>query len=53
MTVFAGHGLNYNNVIRIAKIRGIEELNIGYAIVCRAVIAGIDTAVRQMKELIS
>lgn len=52
LEVFAGHGLNYYNVSRIAKIKGIEELNIGYAIVCRAVITGIERAVREMKALI-
>ena len=51
--VFAGHGLNYNNVSEIAGIKGIEELNIGYSIVCRAAIVGLDAAVRQMKALIN
>ncbi len=50
--VFAGHGLNYYNVSRVAKIKGIEELNIGYAIVCRAVLVGLDRAVKEMKMLI-
>lgn len=50
--VFAGHGLNYYNVSRIAKIDGIEELNIGYSIVCRAAIVGLDEAVREMRVLI-
>ncbi|MDP2938243.1 MAG: pyridoxine 5'-phosphate synthase [Candidatus Omnitrophota bacterium] len=50
--VFAGHGLNYYNVPRVAKIKGIEELNIGYSIVCRAVLVGLERAVRQMKALI-
>ncbi len=49
--VFAGHGLNYYNVSRVAKIKGIEELNIGYSIVCRAVLVGLERAVREMKEL--
>jgi pyridoxine 5-phosphate synthase len=52
MLVFAGHGLNYNNVSRVAKIKEIEELNIGYSIVCRAVLVGMGQAVRQMKALI-
>ncbi len=51
MRVFAGHGLNYYNVSRIAKIEGIEELNIGYSIVCRAVLVGFERAVREMKAL--
>jgi len=50
--VFAGHGLNYYNVSRIAKIKGIEELNIGYSIVCRAVLVGLERAVKEMKMLI-
>ena len=52
LRVFAGHGLNYYNVSRVAKIKGIEELNIGYAIVCRAVLVGLERAVREMKMLI-
>src|SRR3989338_3861197 len=52
LVVNAGHGLNYHNVTRVAKIKGIEELNIGYAIVCRAVLVGLERAVRQMKALI-
>lgn len=48
----AGHGLNYTNVIPIAKIEGIEELNIGHSIVSRAVLVGLDRAVREMSELI-
>jgi pyridoxine 5-phosphate synthase len=53
LTVNAGHGLNYYNVARVAKIKGVEELNIGYSIVCRAVMVGLDRAVREMKKLIS
>jgi pyridoxine 5-phosphate synthase len=52
MHVFAGHGLNYHNVTRVSKIKGIEELNIGYSIICRAVLVGLDRAVRQMRALI-
>lgn len=52
LKVFAGHGLNYNNVAPVAKINGIEELNIGYSIVCRATLVGLELAVRQMKALI-
>lgn len=52
LRVFAGHGLNYDNVSRIAEIKGIEELNIGYSIVCRAVLAGLEQAVREMKALV-
>lgn len=53
LTVHAGHGLNYENVRPIAKIIGIEELNIGHSIISEAVFVGLDKAVRLMKELIS
>ncbi len=53
LIVNAGHGLNYHNVKRIARIKGLEELNIGYSIVCRAVMVGLERAVREMKTLIS
>lgn len=52
ITVHAGHGLDYKNVIALKKIRGIEELNIGYSIVSRAVWVGLARAVREMSELI-
>ena len=52
LAVFAGHGLNYYNVSRVARIKGIAELNIGYSIVCRAAITGLAVAVKQMKALI-
>ncbi len=48
----AGHGLNYRNVERIASIKEIEELNIGHSIIARAVLVGLEQAVREMKELI-
>ena len=50
--VNAGHGLNYDNVGPIAAISWIGELNIGHAIVARAVFVGIAQAVREMKALI-
>ena len=53
LEVFAGHGLDYYNVSALAKIREIEEFNIGYSIVCRAVLVGLDRAVREMKALVS
>lgn len=52
MTVNAGHGLDYENVSRISKIKNIEELNIGYAIICRAVLVGLERAVKEMIALI-
>lgn len=51
LRVFAGHGLNYYNVSKIAAIKLIEELNIGYSIVCRAALVGLERAVKEMKKL--
>lgn len=53
LQVNAGHGLDYNNVKAIVAIAGITELNIGHAIVCRALFSGLDSAVREMKSLCS
>jgi len=47
----AGHGLNYHNVTSVAQIEGMHELNIGHAIVSRAVLVGMERAVREMKAL--
>jgi pyridoxine 5-phosphate synthase len=52
LRVAAGHGLDYWNVQPVARIEEITELNIGYSIVCRAVLVGLERAVRDMKELI-
>jgi pyridoxine 5-phosphate synthase len=52
LQVAAGHGLNYQNVLPVAAIAEIEELNIGHAIVGRAVLVGMERAVREMKELL-
>ena len=52
LRVAAGHGLDYWNVEPVARVEEITELNIGYAIVCRAVLTGMEKAVRDMKELI-
>ena len=49
--VNAGHGLNYHNVQTIAAIPGVSELNIGHAIVARALFTGMREAVREMKRL--
>jgi pyridoxine 5-phosphate synthase len=51
LVVNAGHGLNYHNVEPIAAIREIVELNIGHAIIARAVFDGLPKAVREMKDL--
>lgn len=50
--VNAGHGLHYENVQNIAKINGIHELNIGHAIVAKALFVGWENAVIEMKEII-
>jgi pyridoxine 5-phosphate synthase len=53
LEVHGGHGLDYNNVPPIAAIPEIVELNIGHSIIARAVIVGIEQAVREMKELLA
>lgn len=53
MQLHAGHGLNYLNVLPVARIADMRELNIGHAIVSRAVFVGLQQAVRQMKDLIA
>ena len=53
LRVNAGHGLNYDNVQPVAAIAQIGELNIGHAIVARAVFIGIGGAVREMKALLA
>lgn len=50
--VFAGHGLNYNNVSEIAKIKAISELNIGQSIIARSVFVGLSQAIVDMLKLI-
>lgn len=52
LKIAAGHGLNYTNVRRIAEIKEIEELNIGHSIIARAVLVGLERAVREMIALI-
>jgi len=51
LTIHAGHGLHYENVSAIAAMPRIVELNIGHAIIARAVFDGIGAAVREMKRL--
>jgi pyridoxine 5-phosphate synthase len=52
LKVNAGHGLDYHNVKPVAKIAGIEELNIGHSIISRAVFVGLAQAIKEMKSLI-
>ena len=53
LKVNAGHGLNYQNVIRMKEIPNICELNIGHSIISLAVFEGLEAAVIKMKDLIS
>jgi pyridoxine 5-phosphate synthase len=48
--VHVGHGLNYHNVQAVAALPEVEEMNIGHSIVSRAVLVGMERAVRDMKE---
>lgn len=52
LEVFAGHGLNYQNVREILNISEITELNIGHSIVARAVFVGLERAIKEMLDLI-
>ena len=49
LRVNAGHGLTYWNVYPVAQLKGMEELNIGHSIISRAVLVGLERAVREMK----
>ena len=53
LIVNAGHGLNYHNVQPVARVPQIAELNIGHAIVARAIFDGLSTAVIEMKRLMT
>lgn len=52
LLINAGHGLDYENVGPVAKLAGINELNIGFSIVSRALFVGMEQAVREMKKAI-
>jgi len=52
LRVNAGHGLDYENVGPIAALPHVEELNIGFAIVARAVFDGLEEAVGEMAKLV-
>src|SRR5207253_2648448 len=53
LRLHAGHGLNYRNVGPVAAITEMRELNIGHAIVSRAVFVGLRRAVREMKDVMN
>jgi pyridoxine 5-phosphate synthase len=50
--VNAGHGLNYQNIRPVLALGGIEEYNIGHSVISRAVLVGLDSAVREMAALV-
>lgn len=52
MALHAGHGLNYQNVRAVAALANMHELNIGHSIVARALMIGMQQAVREMKDLL-
>jgi len=52
LSVHAGHGLTYENVLPIIRIPEIEELNIGHSVVARAIFTGMEAAVREMRTLV-
>ena len=52
LAVHAGHGLTYLNVEPVAAIEAIEELNIGHSVMSRAILTGMDEAVREMARLV-
>ncbi len=53
LRVNAGHGLGYKNIRPVVRIREIEEVSIGYAVIVRSMEVGLETAVREMKRLVS
>jgi pyridoxine 5-phosphate synthase len=53
IALHAGHGLTYRNVCPIAAVEGMHELNIGHSIMARAIMVGLQQAVREMKELVT
>ena len=53
LKVNAGHGLNYHNVMPIARLKHMHELNIGFAIISQSLFCGLPNAILQMKQLIS
>ena len=49
----AGHGLDYDNVVPVARLPRMQELNIGFSIIARALFVGLEAAVREMKTLVA
>lgn len=53
LTVNGGHGLDYRNVSPIAAVKEIHEVSIGHAVITRAVLVGLETAVKEMLRLVT
>jgi pyridoxine 5-phosphate synthase len=53
LRVNAGHGLNYDNIGPILGMKGLEEVNIGHSIISRAVLVGLERAIREMQDLLA
>ncbi len=53
LAVHAGHGLTYENVVPVAALPHLEELNIGHSVISRSVFVGLERAVREMKEIVT
>jgi pyridoxine 5-phosphate synthase len=53
LVVHGGHGLNYQNVLAVAAMRGFQEFNIGHSIISKAVFVGLREAVAEMKSLVA
>jgi len=53
LIVNAGHGLKYHNTRAVAKIKGIDELNIGHSVISRGLFVGLANAVKEMKRLVT
>jgi pyridoxine 5-phosphate synthase len=51
--IAAGHGLDYENVKKIVRIKEIEEFNIGHSIICRSIFIGLVSAIEEMAALIN
>lgn len=52
LRVNAGHGLDYGNAAAVAALEGVEELNIGFAIVARSLVVGVDAAIAEMLAVV-
>jgi pyridoxine 5-phosphate synthase len=52
LAVHAGHGLTYENVVPVAALPHIEELNIGHSVIARALLVGLERAVQEMKDIV-